>query len=77
MVEPEMFYKIQVKLWNRDKRWRKENKIFKDFIEVSRQEGRKDAELVYTFPERLSYWPKSDMKAKQTACNAMEVNLPV
>jgi len=36
----------------------KKIKFFNDFIEVSRQEGRKDAELVYTFPERLSYYKK-------------------
>lgn len=33
-------------------------KFFKDFIVVSRQEGRKDAELVYIFPERLFYYKK-------------------
>ena len=36
----------------------KKIKFFKDFIEVSRQEGRKDAELVYIFPERLFYYKK-------------------
>ena len=36
----------------------KKIKFFKDFIVVSRQEGRKDAELVYIFLERLFYYKK-------------------
>lgn len=38
----------------------KKIKFFKDFIEVSRQEGRKGAELVYIFPERLFYYKRDD-----------------
>lgn len=38
----------------------KKIKFFKDFIVVSRQEGRKDAELVYIFPERLFYYKRDD-----------------
>lgn len=58
MKQTEMFYKIQIRDYGIGIRDGEENKFFKDFIEVSRQEGRKDAELVYTFPERLSYYKK-------------------
>ena len=56
----------------------KKIKFFKDFIVVSRQEGRKDAELVYIFPERLFLLQKGMMKAKQMKPGLLiEVNLPV
>ena len=58
MKQTEMFYKIQVRDYGIGIRDGEENKIFKDFIVVSRQEGRKDAELVYIFPERLFYYKK-------------------
>ena len=38
----------------------KKIKFFKDFIVVSRQGVRKDAELVYIFPERLFYTKRDD-----------------
>ena len=52
-------YKIQVRDYGIGIRDGEENKTFsKNFIVVSRQEGRKDAELVYIFPERLFYYKK-------------------
>ena len=58
MKQTEMFYKIQVRDYGIGIRDGEEIKFFKDFIVVSRQEGRKDAELVYIFPERLFYYKK-------------------
>ncbi len=58
MKQTEMFYKIQIRDYGIGIKDGEENKIFQRFYRGEQARGRKDAELVYIFPERLFYYKK-------------------